>query len=531
MQNEETEKRTVEFEMNLPQITARLVNANETWMLVGRGGGKTVGGIAPFLVNNVYALPRSSAGIFGLSFEHLDANTMPPIVKALADLDYHEDVHFVYGKRPPDSWPKPYIPVLNFKQAIIWNNGTSIQKVSLKRKASANALSLQWGIFDEVKFMQPQQLYDEIFPIFRGNEKYFSHKSEYLSKFFATDKKMEYAKIKWILDKRHENNWQLINTVITLQLDLNKKIMEHEGSTGNKKTRLSKEIKELKVMLNALRKNLVYVCEASALENIHFLGGEKWLKDKLRNTKNTYDFEITYLNKDPDAAEVLYYPDFKEDYHGYNNNKDIDTNLPFIIAADYQHSISPICVTQINDLVYGYKCLNFVDEVFTMAPKGLTDAVNLFCKRYTNHQRKKVYYVHDHTAIGKRNDADSFDEIVIKSFKKNGWKVSDIYMGDAPDQSVKYEQIKKILKEGETGMLRVRANINRCKHTILSLKNAEAITKYGKTQKNKTDEKDKDIDQSITTHFSDTFDQLLWAVIVLKLIHTSNGQGARITVR
>lgn len=526
---ESNTKRTVEFDMNMPQITTRLVNANETWMLVGRGGGKTVGGIGPYLVHNVYAMPRSSGGIMGISFEHLDANTMPPLVKALADLGFHRDIHYVYGTKPPEDWPQPYIPVLNYKQAIIWNNGTSIQKVSLRRKASANALSLQWGIFDEVKFMDPGQLYDEIFPIFRGNEKYFQHQSEYLGKFFATDKKAEYAHIKWILDKRDLNNWELINTVITLQIELNKKTSQLQTETRQKeKYEYAKAIKELRLMLTALRRNMVYVCEASALENIHFLGGDKWLKDKFRNTRNVYDFNVTYLNEDPLAAEILFYPDFKEDYHGYYNQNDIEDNMPFIIAPDYQHSISPFPVAQISDKACGYRAINIVDQIFTMAPKGLIDAINLFCDRYKDHNRKTVYYVYDQTAIGRRNESDAFFEIVIKTLKGRGWNVIDIYTGDAPDHSIKYEQIKETLRD--KGYLPVRINRERCTNLIQSIKNAAAVTRHGKTHKDKEDEKDPDLDQSITTHFSDCFDMLLWAVNILKVINPRS-KGTSIAVR
>lgn len=522
MLNDELSNRTVEFDMNRPQLMARLVNANETWMLVGRGGGKTVGGIGPYLVNNILSMPRSSGGIVGISFEHLESNTLPPLIKSLADFGFHQDVDFTLGTKPPDTWPKPYIPVLNFKQSLIWSNGTAVQFVSLKRRASANALSLQWGIFDEVKFMDPAQLYDEIFPIFRGNEKYFAHQSEYLGKFFATDKKMEYARIKWILDKRELNNWDLVNTVITLQIDLNEKLQQIDELPDSKKSGIKSEIKELRWTLNTLRKNMVYVCEASALENIHFLGGDKWLKDKLRNTRNIYDFNVTYLNEDPDAADVLFYPDFKESVHCYDNPNDVESDQPLIIAADYQHSISPIPIVQINDKATGYKALNFVDQVFTLAPQGLTDAVSIFCNKYKSHDHKVVYYVYDQTAIGRRNDADSFFEIVIKTLKKHNWNVIEIYTGDAPDHSIKYEKIKEYLKGGGTMPIRVN---RKCKEMIQSIRNSAAITKFGKTHKDKTDEKNSELDQSITTHFSDAFDQIVWAVLNLNLIKKKASGG------
>jgi hypothetical protein len=508
------------YYLNHPQMLMRLVRANETWALAGRGGGKTSGGIAPFLIDMVFSMPRSSGAIIGLSYEHLDSNTMPPLLKALAEMGYYEGVNYVYGKRPPASWPKPYIPVLEYDHCLIWRNGTSIQKVSLVRKASTNALSIQWGIFDEAKFMNAQQLYDEIFPIFRGNEQYFKHKSEYLSKFFATDKKpgkgAPYSQVKWILDKRKHNDWQLINAVITLQLAVNEEVDLYYKSGKKKRIELKASIGKMNGILNQLRKDLVYVCEFSALENINNLGGEKWLRDKIRNSKSDYDFQVTYLNLDPDKPEEAFYPDFDENIHGYYDENDIEHNLPFIITADYQHSVAPIPISQISTRNgKSKKGLWTVDEVYTLAPQGLSDAVKLFCAKHRSHGKKLVYYVYDHTAVGKRVEADEYYKIVVKVLKAEGWAVVEVYMGEAPSHYVKYEVFKEYLKDTSVPL---GINRFRCPKLITSIKFSPAVSIKGKTHKDKTSEQDSDLDQSETTHFSDAWDQKLWAVKRLQLV-------------
>src|SRR5690606_5035202 len=121
-----------------------------------------------------------------LSYEHLDKNTLDPLIRGLEDLGFKKDKDYVIDKRPPEHWPKPYLSAGNEKydRTLTWSNGTTIKFISLARKAGANGVSAQWGFFDEVKFMNPDDL-TEIFPIFRGNEQYFKHSSCYLSKFFA----------------------------------------------------------------------------------------------------------------------------------------------------------------------------------------------------------------------------------------------------------------------------------------------------------------------------------------------------------
>ena len=209
-----------------PHMMARLIRANETYMLAGRGTFKTSRGIALYVVDMVYEMPRSTGVMVGLSFEHLGDNTIPPLLKALEEFGFVNGEHYVIGKRPPKEWPRPYGGILNDKydHVMSWHNGTCIYLVSLVKKASANGISAQWGFFDEAKFMDEKVLVDEIFPIFRGNEqtkKLYSNSSGYLSKFFATDKKADPVKIKWLLNKRKYVNQELVNVVLTLQLQLN----------------------------------------------------------------------------------------------------------------------------------------------------------------------------------------------------------------------------------------------------------------------------------------------------------------------
>jgi hypothetical protein len=131
-----------------------------------------------------------------------------------------------------------------------------------------------------------------------------------------------------------------------------------------------------------------------------------------------------------------------------------------------------------------------------------------------------VYFLYDHTAIGKRVEADEYYKIVIKTLRKNKWGVKDIYMGDTPSHYVKYEKIKAILKDTIAGnnLMPIGINRKRCPKLLTSIKFAPAKMVKGKTHKDKSSEQDPKLDQSETTHFSDTYDQLLWGVKVLNLI-------------
>lgn len=530
-------------------LLIRLIRAAEMFLFAARGTFKTSRGIALYVVDMVYEMPRSTGVGVGLSFEHLGDNTIPPLLKALEEFGFRNGEHYVIGKRPPKEWPRPYGGILNDKydHVMSWHNGTCIYMVSLVKKASANGISAQWGFFDEVKFMDEKELVDEIFPIFRGNEEtkeLFSSSSGYLSKFFATDKKADPVKIKWLLNKRKRVDQKRVDIVVTLQLHLNELKEKFQKSGINKKQAIRQEIFTIEKKLAALRQNMVYVAEVSAYDVV-YAHGEAWLADKRRNSKQ-HEFAVTYENKDPDKPGESFYPDFNDAVHCYDIDNDIDAAKPFIFCSDYQHSIAPICVAQIGKLPGNDRnSLNYLNNLYAMpeyevdqlteqerlqvVQGELQEAVQLFCDTYRNHGNKRVYYVFDQTATGRRVNADKYFDMVKKILRKNKWKVIDVYTGEAPEHYMKHQDTREWLLENDDNDMPIRIS-KRCTKLIISITGSGATTKNGKTQKQKLDEKHLTLNQSETTHFSDVFDVINHAVLKLNRIRVVNSTG-KVAVR
>jgi hypothetical protein len=517
-------------DMTIPPQHAEieLIDANETYTFGSRGSGKSSIGGGLYNLRRVFEMPRSTGVGVGISFNNLYENTVPPLKAFLVANGLVEDVHFTICKPPPKEWPKPYLGIVDKKYAntMSWYNGTAKQFISLRRKASANGVSAQWGDFDEVKFMEEKELVDEIFPIFRGNEKYFKGCSGYLSKFFMTDKNADPAHIKWLLAKRKLVDQEKVKVVLSLSLGLRKLKEEYNVALKSKKPELRTQIYAVETRLALLRSNMVYVAEISA-DDVRPIMGDKWYKDKQRNT-SAHDWNVIYLNKDPDRPGEAFYPAW-DTTHTYQDIDDIDTNLPLIIASDYQHTIAPITISQIATLPGREEAsLNYVDEVYTLYPKGLREAVKLFCQKYSSHSNKTVYYVYDHTAIGKRVDAEEYNKIVVDELVNNGWGVYEIYTGQAPDHYQKYLDTIDWMKNEMGFVLPIMINSVRCPKLIISITSAatKTLKRGGKTVtvKDKDLEMVKGLDQSETTHFSDTFDMTNDAVIKQEMI--SYRQGA-----
>jgi hypothetical protein len=520
-------------------IRLRLIRPNETYLLASRGSFKTSRALPLYVIDMVYEMPRSSGVIVGLSFEHLGDNTIPPFLQALEEFGFHHGEHYVYGKRPPAHWERPFLGVYNDKydHVMTFHNGTSIHIVSLKKKASANGISAQWGVFDEVKFMDEKQLTEEIFPIFRGNEEYFKFSSGYLSKFFSTDKEADPIQIKWLLKKRDLQDQDRIAVVLTYQLRVNELklvLFGPEPMSQAAAQKLRKEIDAIEKELSQLRSDLVYVGEIN-VDDIRPIMGDRWYDDKRRNSTSRV-WKVSYKNEDPETAGEVFYPNFDKEVHTYSSENDINPSSPFIFSPDYQHSVAPIPICQLKEnLQTGVISLNYVDEVYTLSqpnerdiqPNGngskgsLAEAVQLFCSRYQYHRNKTVYYVFDSNAKGKRVGVDEYFKIVVDILRLNKWRVIKIYTGKPPDHYKKFSNTAEWLKHSDKSLPCILINKDRCNKLIISISNSPAKTTGGKTEKDKELEKaDKhpNVDQSETTHFSDCFDMINHAVLFLKKI-------------
>jgi hypothetical protein len=376
-------------------------------------------------------------------------------------------------------------------------------------KGSANGKSLQWLVADEAKLLDENQLREEVFPILRGHVKYFGNSPWYGAKLFVTDKLS--PSIHWILEKKKLMDDDVIGAVIFYQLKMNELTAKLQGVADSTAIVVRRKIRKLGGLLAALRKNLVYYGEARALDNIDNLSVSYF--DNMRRSLTAFEYSIAIDNEDPRRAENGFYGSRKE-YHLHSSDYDEDVTQPLAVALDYQASISPLVAAQINDLVVpGVKTLNFIKDFYVKQPLGLKHVVDEFCTHYQYRPCKEVYYFYDHTAVGVRNMHKKFHEEVEDFFESNGWIVTSIYMGGAPYQNLKYSRINNLFEHEETTRYPIRIHQHRCATMVLSMDQTGTLESPTEgTKKDKAGEKNRNIPQEQTTHFSDTYDQIVWGV-------------------
>lgn len=505
----------VQFEFNRPQAEAFAVMANEMYAFAGRGSGKTTGIIAPWILHKVEAMPRSNGGLVGRSFTDLETKILQPLFLAFQMFGLEKDEHYVYGKRPPETWEKPLTPIIDHSTVLTFPNGTTVELISLHLTGSANAKSLQWCVFDEAKLLDEVQLRAEVFPILRGHVNHFGNSPWYGAKLFVTDKLS--PRLHWLLDKRKLVDKDAAQCILFYQLKVNElrlKLADTDSLTRKEVDAIRKEIALKCKVIDALRKDLVYVVEASAKDNIKNLSPSYF--DNMKRSLTPYEYSVAIDNEDPTRSETTFYPD-RSEIHLHKVEQDDDYSQPLGVVFDYQASISPLVVFQVNDKVTGFRTLNFIDCLYVKYPLGLKDVVGNFCDKYANRPNKTVRYYFDHTAVARRAGQLCLYEEIEQYFVANGWTVESVYMGQAPFQDVKFRRIKHYLSNIEADPLQIRIHEHRCVVMVLAMDQTETKETEKGTGKDKSKERDQTFPQEQATHFPDCFDQAVWAVCELGL--------------
>lgn len=507
---------SIEVTLHDSQALIQIINANVTYAAWQRGGGKTGGGMGPRIQRLSEVMPRSQILLFSDTYKRLKERIVPNIIFFLEKkFGWVEGIDYVKYKRPPEHWAKPLIPLDIFENVISCSNGCAFCLVSLAVEGSGNAFNAQAAIGDEVKYCDEEKINSEVLPALRGAEEYFGHLPEYLSVWMFTDK---YGpKVKWFLRKKKLMNERAVEMVYVMQMQILLWKQEMQQYTSTKTIyEYKNKIDAYEDKLRRLRKNLVYFSDMKPFENKATLG-EFFFKRARRISRSEYEFNVSFLNHDPDKVEHAYYPTFTK-LNKYKSTNDYNPTLPFIGAMDYNFRISPLPVAQVSKLPNSiFETVNVIDYIWELAPNGIEDTVKGFCEKYKRHQNKEFHYVYDHTAIGRSPSKTTFRDIFINAFPDD-WDVIEHPIGKAPEHDTKFDNFKIWL--AKSGQHAIRVNELTCDTLIKAIEQTKAEIQGNITKKDKKSEKNPNFPAEESTHGPDAFDMLVWWVYEFDGVHT-----------
>lgn len=520
---------------NKAQLDVMAVDANEMYIVASRGIGKSEGMDAPRLIRCVFGMPRSMGGLLSPSYKKLKKNTLPAVCKALAEMGYLHNIHYVLGRKPPKHFKKPIVEPFDYDYVMTWFNGTVVHLLSFDGSMSANSMSLDWILGFEAKFLDKTKIDEEVIPAVRGYNSEFANHPLYHSKFFTTDMPT-YKSGMWILEKEKDADSTLIAEIRTLYNELSVAIANKESAVANLNSSSAsyyeRKVRELSRLLNSKRQKAVYFGEYSALDNIEILGYE-WFLTQYRNLPNIV-YRTSILNQRIKKVENGFYSALNEKIHTYiaaskkdmqelwrydqenltddcRTDGDVDERSPIAIALDYNSAISSCSIGQ----RVGNN-LNTLNWMFVKTPKKLEELMNELANYYASLSNRDIIYYFDHTAVvTSAASNETFKDIVVKVLRMRGFNVIEKYIGQAPAHSLKHTIIDKALK-GDPSLLFPQFNKHNCE--ILFSAMEQTRVKQGKSgfEKDKSDEKKPDTPDSpdeYKTHGTDSWDTLFWGML------------------
>lgn len=506
-----------------PQLEFRYTAAHTSICVAGRRFGKTHGIIAPWLLRNIQYMPRSGGGIIGSTFQQMLTRTLPGTLRALADMGFQRDVHYVVNKKPSENmnFRAPIIKPVSYDHTISWYNGSINYLISQDVQGSSNSLTLQYIMGDEAKFLDFDKLKDETFPANGGFKGQWKDSPWLNSVLFVSDMPTS-KKGSWFLNYKDKCDPELINAIHLLLSEI------HRLKQQPSNTYTARKIKEYSLKLAQFRSVATYYREWSSIENIELLG-RKYIAQMKRDLPPLV-FMTSIMCIRPGKLKDGFYPALSERRHyysaydnsyltnlDYNLDKaadqdcrqdgDLDLERPICIAFDYNANINWLVAGQ----PAGIK-LNVLKSFYVKYQRKLRELVDDFCNYYRHHHTREVVYYFDNTALGSNYAVsdDDFASVICHQFEINGWHVTRVHIGNPLKHREKYI----ILDQAMKGQRYLLPQINQPNNEALTIALEHTGVKVGSRgfEKDKSGEKLAETEEDMLeyrTDGTDAFDTLL----------------------
>lgn len=507
---------------NKPQRLAQLIGANTTVIVAGRRTGKTDSIAGPFALKMFQRMPGSTGGIVVPTFKHGLTNTLPGLFTAFARWGYIRGVHYVVGTKPPKDFGKPIIEPACWEHVITFYNGSVAVLISQDRPGAANSLTLSWLLVDEARFIDYKKLKDETLPANGGIKSYFGRHSCNHAMMILSDMPQT-KKGSWFLHYREKMDVELIRTIEATIYEiwrLKEKVRAAKSAGETPPDWLRQRIRQMDRKLNQMRSVAVYYKEYSSIENLQLLG-ENYIKQMKRDlTPLTFQTSILcqrigiakdgfyssmkevhkYNDSDFDYLDSLGY-DFSESSMDCRADRDLNREQPIAIGMDYNANINWIVAAQPAN-----RRLNVLKSFYVKFDEKIPELIDKFCVYYRHHNNKTVVYYYDTTALGSNyavNDKD-FHWVICDEFRKRGWTVIDVFLGNPMPHAEKY----LLINQGFAGKNRLTPYLNRQNNDdlILAMQTAGVTRGANGFKKDKSGEKLPESEEDLLQHRTDGTD-------------------------
>lgn len=494
------------IEIRFSHIIKILIDWINTTILVviaGRGMAKSTLVQAQRSADCVRDMPGAPLAFVANTYSNLKDNIMPAVKKGWEMQGLIEGVHYVYCKRPPDSWRKKCVDIVDeFKNTIFFWNGSVIYLGSLDNPSLLAGKSVVHIFYDEAKYDQDKKV-NRAMPILRGDAIKFGYSVYFLGLTITTDmpdinegeydwffryaKQMKPARIEKIVQAASVRNELLISLV-----------REEEKAKPNIRNlnRLKKSLEYYDKGLHKLRKGETYFLNTSSLANIDILT-ISYIKNLFNGTLELHEFKKSVIGMRPGLRrDMRFYVSFGEKHKYIDgtvsgepavNSRELRylyPDKPIDAGADFGNMLSLI-IGQRDGAYYRWH-KNF----FELPPRWFRELGDQFIGFFLNHQNKELNLYYDRAGnnyerqkedyAGKLKDAIEKDD----NGNRTGWIVN---LKSRRQSNIRQEEeygfMQELMSEKNPQLPILKIDTVNCRETVSSVEKAPAGIKYKGQQK------------------------------------------------
>jgi hypothetical protein len=527
MMMQQTNEEQVYF--NPGQLKVIEINAKKTFVICGRGWGKSTTVMAKRQEHLAHVMPKGSFLFVGESYKKIVKDLLPKLMMGWNRLGYVEGVDYVNREAPKAflKFPKPHLPVEDYSTVISWYTGAVLHLVSQDRNASAkNGIDCDAIDVDECKMLDWLRYKTEISPTRRGAFNRWGHLAEYGSEWFYTDKYIGKNNSDWFMQFKDKATPELVELIAILKYELNQLIKE--AAPAKQIAALEKEIREY-------QRNCIHYYEASSLENIDILRYD-YFKEQSENLTPT-ELLTAIFNEDIKKIEGGFYFLLDEYLHGYRANDytridssnfniandfsclddaDLDLDAPLEIGVDWGGNFNCVAVLQ----QQGNR-IKLLKNFWVETPQKYEDMFEEVKEYYRFMRNRDIFAYTGHDGDNDlANSKTTFNDDLIRSFSSNSNRFN-VYLMNAHQGAIphneKYKIWKKVLdlsRNRDDRFPTFQFNLDNAYEGYVSMARAGIkVHRVGNTESFKKDKSSENprinANQLIATHLSDAIDNVV----------------------
>ena len=527
--------------MNKTAQIAALVSPRNLYAELGRGSSKTTDILTERMVEIIYDMPGAPCAWISDTFANLTQNVIPTVLESLERKGYHEGVHYVIEKQPPqfneaekaelEEWLKPHFwkprnRIISYKRVIIFFTGTNFTFGSLDRPSTLAGRSYVHLIGDEAKYFKEQKVATMLKGV-RGYPEY-AGSVYYRGVTFTSDvgDPSRIGEYDWMRKYAKTMDVDAIVLVMKAGLVYNEAMRTFLAAKERwRQTQAPKDLAECKRLLGIandwykrwiltrMRKEASnFYIRASSFVNADILSAE-WFADAVKGEVPDLKTAILSMRASISSGD-RFYAALREE-HFYLDGKSeeayerltlrdtedctvlryLDTSRPLRAGVDFGNMCSMIVGQE--GLFKGRQCLRCLKFLYTLAPEYVAELGRKFRTYFAAHNNKILYLYYDragnqYSKVGKSQVADLKKAIEVdgETGKRTGWTVHLMSLHQATiTQAEEYSFMLKLLGEENPRLPVVRIDYYAAKELRLSLQNARTTVKDNVVYKNKNSER------------------------------------------